>query len=164
MDFGGQNMTTLFALRPDSTFVVNQLPYYQAALPVFYLYLEMVTGQKPYGNQTIPTGPILVTNDTVKAALAYVEERPFSAKTTQSHLGAFIPNAKGDTYGRNMLAGMDHLAQKLGWTISDGIKVRMEKVTAYRLVLTITKSNSLLINYCVMFVVRLIIPVSIVFM
>jgi hypothetical protein len=41
IDFGGQNMTKLFNQRPHSTFAINQLPYYQAALPVFYAYLEV---------------------------------------------------------------------------------------------------------------------------
>ncbi|KAI8329235.1 hypothetical protein BC941DRAFT_210856 [Chlamydoabsidia padenii] len=123
MDFGGQNMTTLFGLRPNSTFVINQLPYYQAALPVFFLYLEVVTGHSPYGNQTIPTGPLWVTNDTIKKVLGYVEDRPLSVATSYTHLGAFIPNAEGDTYGRNTLAGMEQLAQKLVWTVTNHLNM-----------------------------------------
>ncbi|ORZ06728.1 hypothetical protein BCR42DRAFT_397709, partial [Absidia repens] len=115
-------MTTLFELRPDSTFAVNQLPYYQTALPVFYVYLEFITGHTIFGNQTIPTGPNFVTNDTVKQYLGYVELRPFTTKSKTSLVGAFIPNAYGDTYGRNVLAGVNQLSQKIGWTVTDALQ------------------------------------------
>lgn len=39
-DVGGNNMTELFH-REENTFAVTQLPYYQTALPVFYMYLRV---------------------------------------------------------------------------------------------------------------------------
>lgn len=39
-DIGGKNMTKLFARHKD-TIGVSQLPYYQTALPVFYMYLRV---------------------------------------------------------------------------------------------------------------------------
>lgn len=39
-DVGGNNMTELFR-REKNTFAVTQLPYYQTALPVFYMYLRV---------------------------------------------------------------------------------------------------------------------------
>ncbi|CAO3575968.1 unnamed protein product [Absidia cylindrospora] len=122
IDFGGQNMTSLFSKRPNTTFAVNQLPYYQVTLPIFYLYLEVVTGHSPFGNQTVPTGPLLVTNDTIQEFLSYMELRPFTSKSQQAAITAFIPNAEGDTYGRNVLAGMTQLSQNLGWNVNDNIK------------------------------------------
>ncbi|KAI8335894.1 hypothetical protein BC941DRAFT_429688 [Chlamydoabsidia padenii] len=122
IDFGGQNMTTLFETRPQSTFAIDQLPYYQAALPLFYIYLEAITGHSIFGNQTISTGPYLVTSETVKRFIGYIEKRPLTVKSDISTVGALIPNAEGDTYGRNVLAGMNQLSNKLGWTIIDAIQ------------------------------------------
>lgn len=34
-------MALLIQKYPESTVAINQLPYYQTALPVFYLYLEV---------------------------------------------------------------------------------------------------------------------------
>lgn len=39
-DIGGSNMTRLFAEHQD-TIGISQLPYYQTALPVFYMYLRV---------------------------------------------------------------------------------------------------------------------------
>ena len=39
-DIGGSNMTTLFA-QHEHTIAISQLPYYQTALPVFYMYLRV---------------------------------------------------------------------------------------------------------------------------
>jgi hypothetical protein len=39
-DLGGNNMSALFHLE-HNTFAVTQLPYYQTALPVFYMYLRV---------------------------------------------------------------------------------------------------------------------------
>ena len=39
-DIGGSNMTALFA-RHEHTIAISQLPYYQTALPVFYMYLRV---------------------------------------------------------------------------------------------------------------------------
>lgn len=41
-DVGGSNMTSLFYLE-NNTFAITQLPYYQTALPVFYMYLKVGT-------------------------------------------------------------------------------------------------------------------------
>lgn len=45
-DIGGKNMTTLFARHKD-TVAVSQLPYYQTALPVFYMYLRVCKKNLP---------------------------------------------------------------------------------------------------------------------
>ena len=39
-DIGGANMSRLFAEHQD-TIGISQLPYYQTALPVFYMYLRV---------------------------------------------------------------------------------------------------------------------------
>jgi hypothetical protein len=38
-DLGGSNMSALFE-QDKNTFAISQLPYYQTALPVFYMYLK----------------------------------------------------------------------------------------------------------------------------
>jgi hypothetical protein len=39
-DLGGNNMTTLFQKHKD-VFAISHLPYYEIALPVFYMYLKV---------------------------------------------------------------------------------------------------------------------------
>lgn len=39
-DVGGENVSALFRLEKN-TFAVTQLPYYQTALPIFYMYLRV---------------------------------------------------------------------------------------------------------------------------
>jgi hypothetical protein len=43
-DVGGDNVTELFRKEKD-TFAVSQLPYFQTALPVFYMYLRVSLNQ-----------------------------------------------------------------------------------------------------------------------
>lgn len=130
-DTGGRNLTTLMNQHPD-VFGVSQLPYYQAALPVFLMYLRVTTGHNVYNNQTINTGPLLVTNET----LSFVRENeqstliPLSAK--EARIGAILPNAQGDTYNGAIMTGIRDLATKLNWEVLNVVEVRLLEFETFK--------------------------------
>ncbi|CEP15224.1 hypothetical protein [Parasitella parasitica] len=115
-DTGGRNLTKLFHQHSD-VFGISQLPYYQAALPVFLMYLRITTGYNVYDNQTINTGPILVTNETFSIVLDNEQSTliPLSAK--EARIGVILPNAQGDTYNGAIMTGIKDLATKLSWKV-----------------------------------------------
>lgn len=137
-DLGSLNMSNLFYFHED-TFAISQLPYYQSAIPVFLLYIRVkyrhyikvwsiysclfdfywqyTTGNDPFINQTIPTGPNLVTNSTLNEALEAERATLLPLQEISASVGAIIPNVNGDTYEASLLAGMYDLAQKLNWSI-----------------------------------------------
>ncbi|KAL9558812.1 hypothetical protein MBANPS3_000712 [Mucor bainieri] len=115
-DLGGENVSTLFR-RENNTFAVTQLPYYQTALPVFYMYIRLLTGEDVFKNQTIKTGPNLVTNATLSYFLQNEANSLISINDKSGSIGALVPRTRGDTYNAAMMAGVSNLAQKLNWTV-----------------------------------------------
>ncbi|KAI8146513.1 hypothetical protein BJV82DRAFT_710612 [Fennellomyces sp. T-0311] len=120
-DIGGPNMTTLFARHKD-TIAISQLPYYQTALPVFYMYLRLLTGHDVFHNETIKTGPNLVTNKTLAAAMENEQTTLLPLNDRTAFVGAVVPNTRGDTYNAALMAGAQDLARKLNWTIFNEIE------------------------------------------
>ncbi|KAI8997001.1 hypothetical protein BDB01DRAFT_13819 [Pilobolus umbonatus] len=117
-DIGGNSMTNLFKTNKN-TFAVTQLPYYQTALPVFYMYLRILTGQDVYHNQTVKTGPNLVTNITLYSFLQRETNSLINIDKKFSLIGTIMPNIHGDTYNSALMAGITNLAKKLNWTVSN---------------------------------------------
>ncbi|EPB87482.1 RGC/RGC protein kinase [Mucor circinelloides 1006PhL] len=115
-DIGGENVSALFRLE-NNTFAVTQLPYYQTALPVFYMYIRLLTGQDVFRNQTIKTGPNLVTNAILSYFMQNEENSLISINDKSGSIGALVPHTRGDTYNAAMMAGVSNLAQKLNWTV-----------------------------------------------
>ncbi|KAG2235247.1 hypothetical protein INT48_004714 [Thamnidium elegans] len=120
-DVGGNNMTELFH-KEENTFAVTQLPYYQTALPVFYMYLRLTTGHDIYFNRTIKTGPNLITNATLSMVLQNEQNSLMNINDKFGSIGAIVPNTRGDTYNAAMMAGVVNLAHKLNWTVINPIK------------------------------------------
>lgn len=82
-----------------------------------YMYLQLMTGEDVYANQTIKTGPNLVTNTTFSAVLQNEQNTLLSINDKSGTIGALIADTRGDTYSAALMAGMTSLAQKLNWTI-----------------------------------------------
>ncbi|KAI9245683.1 hypothetical protein BDA99DRAFT_543582 [Phascolomyces articulosus] len=120
-DIGGPNMTTLFA-RHEHTMAISQLPYYQTALPVFYMYLRILTGHDVFFNETIKTGPNLVTNETLADTMENEQTTLLPLNDKNAVVGAIMPNTRGDTYNAALMAGAQDLARKINWTISNEIE------------------------------------------
>ncbi|KAI7874924.1 hypothetical protein K492DRAFT_211261 [Lichtheimia hyalospora FSU 10163] len=116
-DIGSANQTEIFRVWPD-VFGISQLPYIQAALPVFLMHLRVLTGFDPYDNRTIPTGPTLITKNNAES-LASKDGSRFLATpgSDTTVIGTVIPDVQGDTYQSNILAGMTELTRKLGWKL-----------------------------------------------
>ncbi|CAO3621699.1 unnamed protein product [Cunninghamella blakesleeana] len=115
-DLGGNNMTTLFH-RHKNVFAISHLPYYEIALPVFYMYLNIITGKEVYSNNTIYTGPNLVTNDTLMEVLENEQTTMIPLSDRTDHIGVIVPNIAGDTYNSAMMHGVFDLARHLNWTV-----------------------------------------------
>ncbi|ORZ20482.1 hypothetical protein BCR42DRAFT_434868 [Absidia repens] len=114
-DLGGNNMTSLFQKHRD-VFAISHLPYYEIALPVFYLYLKILTGKDVYVNKTISTGPTLVTNTTLTQILENEQTTMIPLNDQTGYVGA----ATGDTYNSAVMRGAFDLAHKLNWTLLNG--------------------------------------------
>ncbi|KAI7854345.1 hypothetical protein BDC45DRAFT_509239 [Circinella umbellata] len=120
-DIGGPNMTALFT-QHEHTIAISQLPYYQTALPVFYMYLRILTGHDVFHNETIKTGPNLVTNKTLAEVMENEQTTLLPLNDKNSAVGAIVPNTRGDTYNAALMAGAQDLARKINWTISNEIE------------------------------------------
>ncbi|KAI9470490.1 MAG: periplasmic binding protein domain-containing protein [Benjaminiella poitrasii] len=120
------NMTALFQQHRD-VFGVSQMPYYQAALPVFLMYLRILTGFDVFHNQTIETGPILVTNETLATVLENEQSTLIPLKIKDANIGVILPNAQGDTYSSAFMAGIKDLARKLNWNVWNAIEVKEKR-------------------------------------
>ncbi|KAG0191348.1 hypothetical protein DFQ28_000361 [Apophysomyces sp. BC1034] len=115
-DIGSNNMMRLFHEHKD-TIAISQLPYYQTALPVFYMYLRLLTGYHVFANQTIKTGPILVTNETLSTTIQNEKSKLVPLRSTSTYVGTVVSNTQGDTYSAALMAGAHDFAHKLNWTI-----------------------------------------------
>ncbi|KAI8092857.1 uncharacterized protein BX664DRAFT_96027 [Halteromyces radiatus] len=115
-DLGGSNMTSLFQRHKD-VFGISHLPYYEIALPVFYLYLKILTGKDVYYNKTISTGPTLVTNSTLAGILENEQTTMIPLNDQTGYVGVSVPNIAGDTYNSAVMRGAYDLAHKLNWTL-----------------------------------------------
>ncbi|KAF7727728.1 hypothetical protein EC973_007187 [Apophysomyces ossiformis] len=137
-DIGSNNMMKLFHEHNDSI-AISQLPYYQTALPVFYMYLrvwiprtatqrrelmysafllsQLLTGYDVFVNQTIKTGPILITNETLATNIQNEKSKLVPLRSTSTYISAAMSNTQGDTYNTAMMAGAQDFAHKLNWTI-----------------------------------------------
>ncbi|ORY98558.1 hypothetical protein BCR43DRAFT_543258 [Syncephalastrum racemosum] len=121
LDIGGNNMTALFSRHKD-TIGISQLPYYQTALPVFYMYLRILTGYDVFSNETIKTGPNLVTNDTLHDILDSEQTTLLPLNDRTSVMGAILPNTRGKSYNSIVMAGVEDLARRLNWTAFNEIE------------------------------------------
>ncbi|ORX49468.1 hypothetical protein DM01DRAFT_357356 [Hesseltinella vesiculosa] len=119
VDLDGEDLDVVFNSFPDTTVGISQLPYYQSALPVVYLYLQYLTSFDVYGNQTIPTGPIVITNSNLNTTESGRDRQGFLLHPNRRNntVGVIIPNSLGDSYGRNILSGIQQLANKISWNI-----------------------------------------------
>ncbi|KAI8644223.1 hypothetical protein BD408DRAFT_401184 [Parasitella parasitica] len=78
---------------------------------------SLLTGQDVYRNQTIKTGPNLVTNATLSYFMQNEANSLMSINDKSGSIGALVPHTRGDTYNAAMMAGVTNLAQKLNWTV-----------------------------------------------
>ncbi|KAI8968049.1 hypothetical protein BDF20DRAFT_205332 [Mycotypha africana] len=115
-DTSDMSMPTLIAEHKD-VFGISQLPYFQAALPVFIMYLRIITGFDVFKNQTIDTGPIWVTNDTWPLVKQNEQTTLIPLKEKDAKVGAIVPNSEGDSYNGAILAGFRELATRLNWHV-----------------------------------------------
>ncbi|KAI8391178.1 uncharacterized protein BYT42DRAFT_602084 [Radiomyces spectabilis] len=120
-DLGGMNTTELFQRHKD-TIAVSQLPYYQTALPVFYMYQRILTGHNIYQNVTISTGPHLITLDNLQSAIENEQTTLIPLSEQNAYVGTIIHNARGDTYNGALMVGAHDLARKLNWTILNSLE------------------------------------------
>ncbi|KAI9275752.1 hypothetical protein BDA99DRAFT_601329 [Phascolomyces articulosus] len=111
------NMSDIFA-RFNDAFGISQLPYYQASLPVFIMYIWVTTSSNPFLNKTITTGPNLVTKDTYTDYVSVEGHSIIPNEDLGAEIGAVLTNTEGDTYQAGIMAGVYDLATKLNWTIS----------------------------------------------
>ncbi|KAI8379101.1 uncharacterized protein BYT42DRAFT_313184 [Radiomyces spectabilis] len=114
-------MMKLFAVHND-TLAISQLPYQQAALPVFLMYLRIISGHDVFANETISTGPNLVTAATLDTMMQMERTTLVPLNIRDASIGAVIPNTFGDSYGASIMAGVNDLAQKLKWTVYNVIE------------------------------------------
>ncbi|KAI9499446.1 hypothetical protein BDB00DRAFT_866325 [Zychaea mexicana] len=117
-DIGSKsNMTDIFNRFPDA-FGISQLPFYQAALPVFYMYIQITTGYGPFINKTVSTGPNLVNKQNYPEYVHGDELSIIPSHDLGANIGAVIANTQGDTYQAGVMAGIYDLAGKLNWTVT----------------------------------------------
>jgi hypothetical protein len=76
-----------------------------------------LTGQDVYTNQTIETGPKVVTKDSLSSFLQSEQNSLTSVINMNGSVGALVTDMKGDTYNSAMMAGVYSLAQKLDWKV-----------------------------------------------
>ena len=82
-----------------------------------------MTGHDVFHNETIKTGPNLITNKTLGAILENEQTTLLPLNDRTAFVGAVIPNTRGDTYNAALMAGAQDLARKLNWTIFNEIEV-----------------------------------------
>ena len=89
-------------------------------------------------NETIKTGPNLVTNKTLADIMENEQTTLLPLNDKNSAVGAIVPNTRGDTYNAALMAGAQDLARKINWTISNEIEVFFYYYT-YNMTLSVLK-------------------------
>ncbi|KAI7847844.1 hypothetical protein BDC45DRAFT_336886 [Circinella umbellata] len=112
-----RNMSDIFNTFPEA-FGISQLPYYQASLPVFMMYIQLTTGYPPFINKTVNTGPNLVTKETYSQYVYGDGNSIIPGQDLAANIGVVIINTGGDTYQSGIMAGINDLAAKLNWTVT----------------------------------------------